>query len=182
MAQNADTRRSHYIELLRTSKLAHVLTTGLTEEDLKLTKVVTEYEEDASECFNRDMWLVVKPIVIPHKDYYVLIPNGYLTDGTSSPRFAKPFLGTWGAHGRESVGHDVLCDYAHAYRDGKFFRLSDTEINEFYRDRLRIVGFAKWRANVIYGMVQAYAFVIGGFGLNTSKHNAAMNLAARAKK
>ena len=53
-------------------------------------------------------WRLTSPMIVKWGDYFVTIPAGFVTDGASIPRIARPIITKDGSHFLGSIFHDWL--------------------------------------------------------------------------
>lgn len=117
------------------------------------------YDFEASEFLNKDIYRVVKGFtyVCENQDI-VVIPEGYLTDGASIPRIFRGIINPWGRHGRASIVHDLLCDFAVVIdgKSGKMKTVSDNRINDIFLEAMDTDTVTRLKKKVIITSVRAY--------------------------
>ena len=78
------------------------------------------------------------------------VPQGFLTDGASIPRFLWRLCGHPMATRRFPVA--VIHDYLYSEPGGR----SRAEVDELYHDGLVALGFPKWKANIEYWAIRLF--------------------------
>lgn len=92
------------------------------------------------------------------------IPKGFLTDGSSVPRFLWSIFPKWDITRRAVIIHDYLLENPYSYHDNggslMFRKLSREYIDEIFYQILLFDGVSKTRARAIYYAVKLYSTFI----------------------
>lgn len=84
-----------------------------------------------------------------------VIRTGFVLDGTSSPRWAWPFLPPDGTHRAATLKHDWSYSGRGLMENGTRMRRRDVDY-EFYQDLLFLNHLPRWKINVIYLTVKIF--------------------------
>lgn len=93
----------------------------------------------------RGLWRVRLPMRVSIGGAVIEVPPGFLTDGASTPWWARTPFDPWGAHGVPAVVHDYLRG-----ADGVPRWLADL----VFLALLRAQGVPAWRAHLMHLVVQ----------------------------
>ena len=87
-------------------------------------------------------------------DFYVTVPDGYITDGASIPRILWPFIGSpYGPYTDAAVIHDYLYSARKTYQ-----KINRKEADLIFYKILCSIGISAWNARLMYWGVR-----IGGW-------------------
>lgn len=115
------------------------------------------YSNHASDILRGDLWVVTQGFQYHIDDKsYIYIPQGYLTDGASVPRWLWGLIPAWGDHGKAAVVHDYLCEYLQVWRDNERVKITRDECNKIFYECLINTGVGKIKAKAMYAAVVAY--------------------------
>lgn len=120
--------------------------------------VSVSYSNHASDVLRADLWVVNKGFKFDiDENTYIYIPEGYLTDGASVPRWLWVLIPPWGNHGKASVVHDYLCEYLQVWKNGERVKISRSECDQILYKCLVTTGVGKVKAKAMYAAVVAYS-------------------------
>lgn len=115
------------------------------------------YSPHASAKLLNDMWAVTEGFTYQIDDKRSIhIPQGYLTDGASVPRWLWALIPPWGNHGKAAVVHDYLCEYLQVRCDGERVKITRDECNKIFYQCLNKTDVGKIKAKAMYAAVVAH--------------------------
>ena len=117
------------------------------------------YSNKATEDLGVDYWVVNAEftcVLDTAKDQYVIIPQGFLTDGASVPRMFWSFFPSWGKYGQAACVHDFLCEYLIISENGRIRRIERSECDYFFYTLMTEMGIPKWKRLLMYWGVSLF--------------------------
>lgn len=119
------------------------------------------YSNHATAALLSDLWVVTEGITYHIDDNtYVYVPQGYLTDGASVPRWVWSAIPPWGDHGLATVIHDYLCEYLQVWKNGVRVKISREDANKIFHKCLLDTGVSKLKARTMYTAVTWYSHLM----------------------
>lgn len=128
----------------------------------------TEYDKEVSERLKRPMYRVTKAFRFyfdtDEGRMWVFVPEGFLTDGATVPKFLHWIISPWGKHGQAAVIHDLLCIYRTVFHfDYGKSDISPKLISNYWVHRVfleaMVVADVGWlKRTVMYWAVKGYFF------------------------
>ena len=117
------------------------------------------YSAKATEDLGVDYWVVNKQFTCTLdavKEQYVIIPQGFLTDGASVPRVFWTFFPSWGAYGQAATVHDFLCEYLIISDNGKIRNITRKECDEYFLKLMTELQVGKISRTLMYWGVSMF--------------------------
>jgi len=111
------------------------------------------------------LWKLKEPIVFEIEQLgsgkIVEVPVGFITDGTSIPKFLRVFLAVWGTYGRAATVHDYLYSTLRGPEMHKYIQTRKQADDAFF-DGMTALGTGKILKYLIYWSVRMF----GWYALN----------------
>lgn len=101
------------------------------------------------------------------EDTWVYVPEGYLTDGATTPKFLWWLLPPWGEYGQAAVVHDILCDDLLIWKAGQLHAISRKEADDIFYEAMKVAGVSFWKRWLMYGGVRLWDIL--GFKANPER-------------
>lgn len=121
------------------------------------------YDYALSERTKKDYWKVTESFSYytgnKEDQSWIIIPEGYQTDGSSTPRLFWSIVPPWGKYGPAVIIHDWLCDGRPIYRNGTPYYPGRKEIDGILKEAMKVLEVPKWKRIVMYAGVRLYAYV-----------------------
>lgn len=140
-------------------------------------EVSLEYDEAASNYCSHDYWRTAVAFRYyfddPSLETYVEVPANYLTDGASVPRPFWDLLPPQGAYGQAAVLHDYLCEHLTQVKNGQTVTITRKQADDAFKDACVALGVPRWKRNVMFIFVAAYAWVLNIKGVEIDAKKAA---------
>ena len=117
------------------------------------------YSNKATEDLGVDYWVVNKEftcVLDTTKDQYVIIPQGFLTDGASVPRMFWSFFPSWGKYGQAATVHDFLCEYLIISDNGRVRSITRKECDQFFLKLMIEMNVPKMKRLLMYWGVSLF--------------------------
>lgn len=125
-------------------------------------EVGIRYSGSQSKIKNKDMWFTDDQFsfyIGEIKDQkFVTVPQGFLTDGASVPRFLWWIFPPWGAYGQAAVTHDFLCQNLRLNKNGDnpVLTMTQEEVDKTFLLAMKVLGTPWWKRKVMYWAVRIY--------------------------
>lgn len=99
--------------------------------------------------------------ILPDVRTYVNVPQGFVSDGASTPRWTWSLFPPWSDYGQACVLHDYLLEYR-KYTDGiNEFKATYKQADMAFREALNVLGVAKWKVVLMYYSVRLWNILKG---------------------
>jgi len=139
--------------------------------------VAVDYDEKASAYIGHDYWRTTRAFRYyfndPSLTTYVEVPAGYLTDGATVPRLFWNILPPWGRYGQAAILHDYLREHLTKVVKGQTVSMSRPEADKAFKEGMKALAVPRWKRNVMYIAVVAYATLRGIKGVDIDSSKAA---------
>lgn len=123
------------------------------------------YDPLASTTYKKPLYRVTTPfsfyIGAKEDQKWVHVPEGYLTDGASVPKWLHWLIKPWGKHGQAAVVHDILCEIPYIQTAEGARIVSYNRIHKIFKEALQVTGNSKLKCFAMYWAVRAYFFFNG---------------------
>lgn len=93
---------------------------------------------------------------------WAVVPEGFVSDGASVPKFLHWLIKPWGKHGQAAVLHDFLCDQCVVYVDGKSEQITYNRAHKIFKEALRVSRVSNFNIFLMYWAVRI-RFFLGGY-------------------
>lgn len=128
------------------------------------------YDMEASKILKDDYWRLLKPFTyyigsLP-SDKYVVVPEGYLSDGASTPFFVRSLLPKMGRYSQAAFLHDWLCEhyyYLEKNHSPEFTQcvwINRKEIDRIFYEALKVLEVPSWRRFVIKAGLEVWRLFV----------------------
>lgn len=128
-------------------------------------KLHTEYSKDYSDRTGTELWIITqsfKYYIGDIKDNrWAIVPEGFVSDGASSPQIFWSWIPRWGLHGQACVLHDFLCSVRQIYINGVPTYITRKEADHIFLEALKVSGVNAVMRRAMYLGVRLYAKVKG---------------------
>jgi hypothetical protein len=128
-------------------------------------KLHTEYDKETSTRTGNELWVITKSfkyyIGDPKDNKWAVVPEGFVSDGASSPRIVWSWIPRWGLHGQACVLHDYLCRVRQIYINGIVTYITRKEADRIFLEALKVSGVNSVKRRAMYLAVRTYAKVKG---------------------
>lgn len=117
------------------------------------------YSNKATEDLGVDYWVVNAEftcVLDTAKDQYVIIPQGFLTDGASVPRMFWSFFPSWGKYGQAATVHDFLCEYLIISDNGRIRNITREECDKYFLKLMIEMKINRVKRTLMYQGVSMY--------------------------
>ncbi len=121
---------------------------------------ILEYDTAASDKLGRDYWRLKASIKFyvgkPEDNLWVWVPEGFLTDGATVPRWMYWLIPPWGRYGHATVIHDYLCENLQLYHGVDIADITRKRADQIFNEALKVTDvnpFIRW---LMYSGVTAY--------------------------
>lgn len=119
------------------------------------------YDEAASKVLQKNYWRVREAFLCTFQyrgmDASVTIPEGYLTDGASVPRYLWWLIPPWGSYGQAAIVHDFLCEHLTIERNAHRAAISRQDADRILNCAMKDLKVPVWKRWIIYTGVYLWA-------------------------
>lgn len=123
--------------------------------------LLTQFDDRASKLLKKDYWRVTKSFKFyvnkKEDNIWVVIPEGYLTDGASVPRIFWGLIPPWGRYGQAAVIHDYLVETLTLFDNELLKNITRAKADSIFREAMRIAGVGKFKSQLMYLAVRIYS-------------------------
>lgn len=120
----------------------------------------TEHDHIASMKHGKEMHKVLRAFSFyvgeRENNEWVYIPEGFLTDGASVPKWLHWVIPPWGKHGQAAVVHDMLCQIPVLHTPDGMVQINDSRVNDIFKEALVVSGNGRIKVFAMYWAVKAY--------------------------
>lgn len=127
------------------------------------TEALIQFDDVASNKLGRDYWRLARSFKFYVGDradnLWVLIPEGFLSDGATVPRLLWWLVPPWGRHGHAAIIHDYLCEYPVLHKDSVEVVINRKQVDKIFNEAMKISKVNRIIRHVMYGAVRLWALV-----------------------
>ncbi len=125
----------------------------------------TVFDERASALLGAKVWRVRDTFKFhvcttdQDGDVWAVVPEGYLSDGSSIPSIVWSWFPAWKQSGRAAIMHNYLIEHGEMYAGGRRAICSQTLAHQVFRLALIEEGATAWQARVMYNAVRLWGII-----------------------
>jgi len=125
-------------------------------------EVGIRYSAIQSKLKDKDLWFTDDEftfyIGVVKDQKYVIVPDGFFTDGATVPRFLWWMFPPWGVYGQAAVLHDFLCQNLRLTKNGDNpdLTVSQTEVDKIFEMAMKVLGTPWIKRKIMYWAVHLY--------------------------
>lgn len=124
------------------------------------TQAIIQYDQRASDLLGRDYWRLISAIKFyvgdPKDNVWVLVPEGYLTDGATVSRLLYWLVPPWGRHGHATVIHDYLCEHLALRHGFDTLDISRKKADQIFNEAMKVTNVNPIIRTLMYAGVTLY--------------------------
>lgn len=87
---------------------------------------------------------------------WVLVPEGFLTDGATIPRLLWWLLPPWDNYSQSAALHDYLVEYGVMYDRGEIVTCTRKQADHIFREAMKVAGVKAWPRQAMYWAVRLW--------------------------